>query len=201
MQSSWGSFRTIKKKCYELWSLPLAILCIWWSCPYPFSQLTLASSSSSISGCRCFECLCSSSWNMVLGFSSSESLSEGGSLIQASRSKLWKERISGYVRIFNLHPVVKCPAPHKYKYPLLVLLSSMAYEMGQDYGAWNLLRYYHPMGKSRASHPSGTGTFFWALGATGLSSPANKAVTSSATGTSLIWSFWMYFMSWRMQEA
>lgn len=51
-------------------------------------SLTLASSSSSISGCLCLECLCSSSWKIVLGFSSSDSLSDGGSLIQASRSKL-----------------------------------------------------------------------------------------------------------------
>lgn len=51
------------------------------------------------------------------------------------------------------------------------------------------------------THPSGTGTFFWALGATGLSSPANRALTSSATSTSFCCSFWMYFTSCRMQEA
>lgn len=37
----------------------------------------------------------------------------------------------------------------------------------------------------RTAHPSGTGTFFCALGATGFSSPAKSALTSSATGTSL----------------
>lgn len=51
------------------------------------------------------------------------------------------------------------------------------------------------------TYPSGTGTFFWALGATGLSSPANRAMTSSATSTSFCCSFWMYFTSCRMQEA
>lgn len=50
--------------------------------------LTRASSSSSSSGCRRRACLGSSSWKMALGFSSSDSLSEGGSLIQASRSRL-----------------------------------------------------------------------------------------------------------------
>lgn len=54
---------------------------------------------------------------------------------------------------------------------------------------------------SRKAHPSGTGTFFWALGATGLSSPAKRAVTSSATSTFFCCSFWMYFTSWRMQDA
>lgn len=52
------------------------------------NSLTLASSSSSISGCLGLECLCSSSWKIVLGFSSSDSLSDGGSLIHASRSRL-----------------------------------------------------------------------------------------------------------------
>lgn len=54
---------------------------------------------------------------------------------------------------------------------------------------------------SRKAHPSGIGTFFWALGATGLSSPAKRAVTSSATSTFFCCSFWMYFTSWRMQDA
>lgn len=53
--------------------------------------LTRASSSSSTSGGRCRACLCSSSWKMALGFSSSDSLSEGGSLIQASRSRLCRQ--------------------------------------------------------------------------------------------------------------
>lgn len=51
--------------------------------------LTRASSCSSASGARGLVCRCSSSWNMALGFSSSDSLSESGSLIQASRSRLW----------------------------------------------------------------------------------------------------------------
>lgn len=50
--------------------------------------LTRASSSSSASGGRCFTGRCSSSWKMALGVSSSDSLSDGGSLIQASRSRL-----------------------------------------------------------------------------------------------------------------
>lgn len=50
-------------------------------------------------------------------------------------------------------------------------------------------------------HPSGTGTFFWALGATGFSSPANKALTSSATGTPLACSFCTCLTSCRMQDA
>lgn len=40
-------------------------------------------------GARGLACRCSSSWNMALGFSSSDSRSESGSLIQASRSRLW----------------------------------------------------------------------------------------------------------------
>ena len=51
-------------------------------------RLTRASSCSSASGGRCLACRGSSSWKMALGFSSSDSLSESGSLIQASRSRL-----------------------------------------------------------------------------------------------------------------
>lgn len=50
--------------------------------------LTRASSSSSALGGCCLACRCSSSWKIALGISSSDSLSESGSLIQASRSRL-----------------------------------------------------------------------------------------------------------------
>lgn len=70
-------------------------------------SLTLASSSSSISGCLCLECLCSSSWKIVLGFSSSDSLSEGGSLIQVSRSKLGRMATDGFTYL-QLNSVSPC---------------------------------------------------------------------------------------------
>lgn len=54
----------------------------------PQSSLTLASSFSSTSVCRGRECLGSSLAKIALGCSSSDSLSDGGSLIQASRSSL-----------------------------------------------------------------------------------------------------------------
>lgn len=58
------------------------------ACSVGATGLTRASSSSSASGGRCFTGRCSSSWKMALGVSSSDSLSDGGSLIQASRSRL-----------------------------------------------------------------------------------------------------------------
>lgn len=55
--------------------------------------------------------------------------------------------------------------------------------------------------QAASTDPSGTGTFFWALGATGFNSPVNKAVSSSPTSTSFCWSFWMHFTSCNKQEA
>lgn len=125
--------------------------------------ITLASSFSSTSVWRGRECLGSSLAKIALGCSSSDSLSDGGSLIQASRSRL--------------HTLT-----HLY-------FSSVSYSQ------------IKLNNNAIFTHPSGTGTFFWALGATGLSSPANRALTSSATSTSFCCSFWMYFTSCRMQEA
>lgn len=128
--------------------------------------ITLASSFSSTSVWRGRECLGSSLAKIALGCSSSDSLSDGGSLIQASRSRLHT--------LTQFTPVQQT----------LVIYSQIKLNNNAIF-----------------THPSGTGTFFWALGATGLSSPANRALTSSATSTSFCCSFWMYFTSCRMQEA
>lgn len=94
-----------------------------------------------------------------------------------------------------------CTAP---EWPSLVPLDG-SWSWGM--GAANSLHQGHLSGCSPISphvpnpHPSGTGTFFWALGATGFSSPANKALTSSATGTPLACSFCTCLTSCRMQDA
>ncbi len=65
----------------------------------------------------------------------------------------------------------------------------------------NNIPIFKKLGTNCNLYPSGTGTFFCAFGATGLSSPANKADTSSETDVPFSWSFWMYLISWRMQHA
>ena len=52
-----------------------------------------------------------------------------------------------------------------------------------------------------SAYPSGTGTFFWAFGATGLRSPAKRAWTSSPTVAPLSCNLSTYFTSCTIQHA
>lgn len=80
-------------------------------------------------------------------------------------------------------------------------LSTPEYFSVSSYNLLYYLKFKWGSGREKELYPSGTGTFFCALGATGFSSPANRAITSSATGTSFTCSFCMYFISCKMQEA
>ena len=51
------------------------------------------------------------------------------------------------------------------------------------------------------TYPSGTGTFFWALGATGLNSPEKKAATSAPNLSPLDCCFVITLMSCKLEQA
>ena len=117
---------------------------------------------------------------LTLRTSSSELL-DGGSLIQASRSRLKMKHINQQ----SCHN-----ATQDYK--------RRSIDLQHDTIDAN---YLIIQVAKEATHPSGTGTFFCALGATGLRSPAKSAVTSSPTLACLSSSFCTYFSSATAEHA